>query len=58
MFTVWRILSNFFFNEKLIEEFGADFFQYDKRIKCGCSKRRPDLLLDLGTHVIIVEIDE
>jgi len=30
----------------------------DKRIKDGCSKRRPDLLLDLGTHIIIVEIDE
>jgi len=30
----------------------------DKRIKDGCSKKRPDLLLDMGTHVIIVEIDE
>ena len=30
----------------------------DKRIKDGCSKRRPDLLLDLGTHIIIVEVDE
>ena len=30
----------------------------DKKIKDGCSKRRPDLLLHLGTHVIIVEVDE
>ena len=30
----------------------------DKRIQDGCSLRRPDLLLDLGTHIIIVEIDE
>ena len=30
----------------------------DKRIQDGCSKRRPDLLLDMGTHIIIVEIDE
>jgi hypothetical protein len=30
----------------------------DKIIKDGCSKRRPDLLLDLGYQVIIVEIDE
>jgi hypothetical protein len=31
---------------------------WDKRVQGGCSLRRPDLLLDLGTHVIIVEVDE
>jgi hypothetical protein len=31
---------------------------WDKRIQDGCSKRRPDLLLDLGSHVLIIEIDE
>ena len=30
----------------------------DKIVNGGCSKRRPDLLLDLGYQVIIVEIDE
>ena len=30
----------------------------DKIIAHGCSKRRPDLLLDLGYQLIIVEIDE
>ena len=30
----------------------------DRIIKDGCSKRRPDLFLDLGYQVIIVEIDE
>ena len=30
----------------------------DKRVNGGCSKRRPDLLLDLGYQVIIVEVDE
>jgi uncharacterized alkaline shock family protein YloU len=30
----------------------------DKIISGGCSKRRPDLLLDLGYQVIIIEIDE
>ena len=30
----------------------------DKRVNNGCSQRRPDLLLDLGFQVIIIEIDE
>jgi hypothetical protein len=30
----------------------------DKIIQNGCSKRRPDLLLDLGYQILIVEIDE
>lgn len=30
----------------------------DKRVINGCSKRRPDLLLDLGYQVIVVEVDE
>ena len=30
----------------------------DKKIQNGCSKRRPDLLLDLGYQIIIIEIDE
>lgn len=30
----------------------------DKKIQDGCSKRRPDLLLDIGEQIIIIEIDE
>jgi len=30
----------------------------DRRVQDGCSLRRPDLLLDMGSHIIIVEIDE
>ena len=30
----------------------------DKKVSDGCSKRRPDLLLDLGYQIVIVEIDE
>jgi hypothetical protein len=30
----------------------------DKRVQDGCSFRRPDLLLDMGSHIIIVEVDE
>jgi hypothetical protein len=31
---------------------------YDKKVSDGCSKRRPDLFLDLGYQIIIVEVDE
>jgi hypothetical protein len=30
----------------------------DKKIEGGCSKKRPDIFLDLLTHSIIIEIDE
>jgi len=31
---------------------------YDKKVEDGCSMKRPDLLLDMGSHIIIVEVDE
>jgi hypothetical protein len=31
---------------------------HDRRVQDGCSARRPDLIADFGSHVIIVEIDE
>ena len=37
----------------------VDFdWKTDKTINDGCSKRRPDLLLDLGYQIVIIEIDE
>ncbi len=30
----------------------------DKRIEGGCSQRRPGLFLDMGSHIVIVEVDE
>ena len=30
----------------------------DKKVNGGCSKRRPDLLLDLGYQIVIIEVDE
>ena len=30
----------------------------DKRVQDGCSRRRPDVLLDLGDQVLIIEVDE
>jgi hypothetical protein len=42
----------------LMKEFPDFTWISDKRVQNGCSARRPDLLLDLGYQVIIVEIDE
>jgi hypothetical protein len=33
-------------------------FVADKIVNGGCSKRRPDLLLDLGYQILIIEVDE
>jgi very-short-patch-repair endonuclease len=54
-------------NYKTKEQATVDFIkQYfpdktiitDKQISGGCSKRRPDILIDFGEQIIIVEIDE
>jgi hypothetical protein len=34
------------------------YFVRDKIINNGCSKRRPDLYIDLSTHIIVIENDE
>ena len=44
--------------EYVLEHFPQFTWITDKRVQDGCSKRRPDLLLDLGYQVIIVEVDE
>lgn len=30
----------------------------DRRIPDGCSKRRPDTMVDFGTHLVVIEVDE
>ena len=54
---------NYKTKEKSVTDFVTETFpnftwSIDRRVPDGCSKRRPDLMLDLGSHVIIVEIDE
>jgi len=42
----------------IIEKYPNFTWILDRQIQDGCSKKRPDLLLDLGYQVIIIEIDE
>jgi hypothetical protein len=46
--------------EYVLEYYPQDKFTWitDKKVPNGCSKRRPDMMLDLGYQVIIIEIDE
>lgn len=44
--------------EYIISHFPDFSWVADKTITGGCSRRRPDLMLDLGYQVVIVEVDE
>jgi hypothetical protein len=44
--------------DNILQTFPNFTWVLDKQIQDGCSRRRPDLLLDMGYHVIIVEVDE
>lgn len=44
--------------DRIIKHYPNFTWVSDKKVEDGCSKRRPDLLLDLGTHVLIIEVDE
>jgi hypothetical protein len=57
------VARNYKTKEYAVVEFVKNKFPHlnwiaDKIISGGCSKRRPDLLLDLGNQVLITEIDE
>ena len=57
------VIRNYKTKERSVVEFVLNtFLQYDwvedKKVEDGCSRRRPDLLLDLGYQIIIIEIDE
>mgnify|MGYP001224982345 CR=1 FL=1 len=60
-----EIVRNYKNKERAVAEFvmGLDEVKdlswiQDKTIDGGCSKRRPDLCVDMGSHIIIIEIDE
>ena len=57
------VARNYKTKERTVVEFVLkEFPQYhwinDKQIQGGCSKKRPDLLMDFGYQLIIIEIDE
>ena len=44
--------------DRITHRFSQFTWISDKKVQDGCSRRRPDLLLDMGSHIIIVEVDE
>ena len=44
--------------DRILQTFTNFTWVADKKVQDGCSRRRPDLLLDMGSHIIIVEVDE
>ena len=58
-----KLSKNYKTKEIAVANFLKDIFlNYtwicDRKIQDGCSRYRPDLLLDMATHIIIIEIDE
>jgi hypothetical protein len=54
---------NYKTKETVVVQFVKEHFPYidivtDKQIQGGCSRRRPDIFIDLGYQIVIVEIDE
>jgi len=63
MFPDKSLSKNYKTKEYAVVEFVKNTFYElswiaDNRIYDGCSKRRPDLFLDLGYQIMIIEIDE
>jgi hypothetical protein len=59
------VARNYKTKEKFVVDYVTEHFEEhefawvaDKTIGGGCSNRRPDLILDLGYQVLIIEIDE
>ena len=44
--------------ESVLNNFDNYTWITDKKVQDGCSKRRPDMLLDLGYQILLIEIDE
>jgi len=58
-----KIVRNYKTKERLVadnirEKFSEYDINFDKIVADGCSKRKPDIYIDLGYQIVIVEIDE
>ena len=53
-----RVTREIYMTRVLMKSFPDTVMVFDKIIEGGCSKRRPDVFMDLLTHVVIVECDE
>ncbi len=42
----------------LQEKFPNVDWRWNRTVDGGCSKKKPDLFLDMGSHIVIVEVDE
>jgi hypothetical protein len=45
-------------SDYILKQFPDLTWIVDKKVQDGCSRKRPDLFLDLGYQVIIIEVDE
>lgn len=52
-------LKEHYVRDEIKAHFGDRFtIVFDKSIEGGCSQKRPDILIDFGSHILIIEIDE
>jgi hypothetical protein len=57
------VIRNYKTKEKNVIDFiKQTFSEYswvsDKRVIDGCSSKRPDIYVDMGSHIIVIEVDE
>ena len=44
--------------DKIKQQFNQYTIIHDKTIEGGCSKKRPDIYINFGSYVLIIELDE
>jgi len=58
-----QVVRNYKTKERAVVEHIAELYPNhawvtDKKVQGGCSAKRPDMVVDLLTHVLVIEIDE